>query len=109
MPSGIQNFPAKSDVDLSGGGTFKITPHEAHTRDKTPTNVAGFGERILLQNNIEDDKEPRLLVSWSLGHKDADVITVMEDGRSEVQRFVEVQSRRTVLPRITNFRGHSRR
>ena len=35
-----------------------------------------------------------LLESWSFGHKDADVITVMEDGRSEIQRFVEVQSRR---------------
>ena len=27
----IQNFLVKSDVDLSGGGTIKITPHEAHT------------------------------------------------------------------------------
>ena len=29
----IQNFLAKSNVDLSDGGT-KSTPHEAHTGDK---------------------------------------------------------------------------
>ena len=38
----IQNFLVKSDVDLSGGGTIKITPHKAHTGDKAPRNVVGF-------------------------------------------------------------------
>ena len=38
----IQNFLAKSDVDLSGGGTIKVTPHEAHTGHRAPSNVAGF-------------------------------------------------------------------
>ena len=65
----IQNFLAKSDVDLSGGGTTKTTPHDAHTRDKAPSNVAGFLERILVRNKNNDDKKLRFLVSWSLGHR----------------------------------------
>ena len=70
----IQNFLVKSDADLSGGGTIKITPHEAHTRDKAPSTVAGFLERILVGNKINDDKQPRFLVGWS-----QDVSTLMED------------------------------
>ena len=31
----IQNFLVKSDVDLSGGGRIKITPHDAHTGNST--------------------------------------------------------------------------
>ena len=38
----IQNFLAKSDVDLRDGGTIKITPHEAHAGDNAPSNVVGF-------------------------------------------------------------------
>ena len=49
---GFQNFLVKSDVDLSGGGTIKITPHEAHTGDKAPSNVVGFLERVLVGNKI---------------------------------------------------------
>ena len=56
------------------------TPHEAHTGDKAPSNVAGFLERILVRNKINDDKQPRFLVGWPLGHKNADVITLMDDG-----------------------------
>ena len=33
----IQNFLVKSNVDLSGGGTIKITPHEAHTHKRQST------------------------------------------------------------------------
>ena len=84
----IRNFLVQGDVDLSGGGTIKITPHEAHTGDKAQSNVAAFWERILVRNKINDDKQPRFLVGWSHGHKDADVITLMEDGS------VEIQSRR---------------
>ena len=76
----IQNFLVKSDVDLSGGGTIKITPREVHTRDKAPSNVVGFLERVLVRNKINDDKQSRFLVGWSLGHKDADISTHMEDG-----------------------------
>ena len=75
----IQNFLVKSDVDLSDGGT-KITPHEAHTGDKSPSNVVGFLERVLVRSKINDDKQPKFLVGWALGHKDADIITLMEDG-----------------------------
>ena len=58
----------------------KITPHEAHTREKAPRNVAGFLERVLVRSKINDDQQPRFLVGWALGHKDADIITLMEDG-----------------------------
>ena len=95
----------KGDVDLSGGGTTKFTPHEAHTGDKAPSNIAGFWERILIRNRINDDKQPKFLVGWSLGHKDADVITLMEAGNV---RYMEVQSRRTVSQTIINSRVRSR-
>ena len=58
----------KSDVDLGDGGTMKITPHEAHTGDKASSNVAGFLERVVC-SKINDDKQPRSLVGWALGHK----------------------------------------
>ena len=76
----IQNFLGKSDVVLSDGGTIKLTPHEALTRDQAPSNVVGFLERVLVRSKINDDKQPRFLVRWTLGHKDVDIITFMEDG-----------------------------
>ena len=75
------NFLVKSDVDLGDGGTKQITPHEAHIGDKAPSNVVGLLERVVLvRSRINDDKQPRFLVGWPLGHKDADIITLMEDG-----------------------------
>ena len=59
---------------------MKITLHEAHTGDKAPSNVVGFLERVLVRRKINDDEQPRFLVGWALGHKDADIITLMEDG-----------------------------
>ena len=77
----IQSILVKSDVDLSEGGTIKKnTPHEAHTRDKAPSNVVGFLERVLFRSKINDDKQPRFLVGGASGHKDADIINLMEDG-----------------------------
>ena len=76
----IQNFLVKSNVDLGDGGTKQITPHEAHTGDKAPSNVVGFLERVLVRSRINDDKQPRFLVGRGLGHKDADIVTLMEDG-----------------------------
>ena len=76
----IQNFLVMNVVDLSGGGTITITPHETHTGDKAPSNVVGFLERVLVRNRGNDDKQPRFLVGWSLGHRDADILTLMEDG-----------------------------
>ena len=76
----IQNFFVKSDVDLSDGGTRKITPHEAHTGDKAPSKVVGFLERVLVRSKINDDKQPRFLAGWALGHNDADIITLMDNG-----------------------------
>ena len=53
--------------------------HTKHTGDKAPSIVAGFLERIFVRSKINNDTQPRFLVGWSLGHKDADVITLMED------------------------------
>ena len=50
------------------------------TGDKAPSNVVGFLERVLVRSKINDDKQPRFLVGWALGHKNADIITPMEDG-----------------------------
>ena len=69
----IQNFLVNSEKDLSGGGTIKIIPREAHTGDKAQAMLLGFLERVLVQNKINDDKHPRFLIG----------------------RFVGVQSRRT--------------
>ena len=75
-----KNFLVKSNVDLQDGETVKITPHAAHTGDKAPNNVVGFLERVLVRSKINDDKQPRPLIRWAHGHKDADIITLMEDG-----------------------------
>ena len=58
----------------------KITPHEAHTGDKAPSNVVGFGDRVPVRRKINDGQQPRFLVCWALGHKDADIVSLMEDG-----------------------------
>ena len=76
----MPNFLVNSDVDLQDGRLVKITPHEAHTGDKAPNNVVVFFERVLVRSKTNDDKQPRFLIGWALGHKDADIITVMEDG-----------------------------
>ena len=75
----IQNFLVKRDVDLQDEGTVRNTPHVAHTGDKAPNNV-GFLERVLVRCKINDDKQPRFLICWALGYKDADIITLMGDG-----------------------------
>ena len=76
----IQNFLVKSNVDLGDGGTKQVTPHVAHTGDKAPNNVVGFLERVLVRSRINDDKQPRFQVGRGFGHKDADIVTLMEDG-----------------------------
>ena len=91
----IQNFLLKSEKDLSGGGTIKITPHEAHTGDKAPSNVVGFLERVLVRNRINDEKEPRFLTGWLLGHKRCRHHHTHGRWNCEIQRFVEEQSRWT--------------
>ena len=47
----VKNFLLKSRIDLRGGGTIKITPHEAHTGDKAPSNVVCFRERVCFKQN----------------------------------------------------------
>ena len=76
----IQNFLVKSDVDLSGGGTIKITPHDAHTGAKHRAMFVDSWNEFLSETKSTMTKHPKFLVGWSLGHKDADVITLMEDG-----------------------------
>ena len=39
-----------------------------------------FWSEFLFENKINDDKQPGILVGWSLGHKDRDIITLMKDG-----------------------------
>ena len=81
MPNGFrQNFFVKSNVDLGDGVTKQISSHEAQTGDKAPSNVVGLLERVLVRSRINDDKQPRFLVGRPLGHKDADIVTLMEDG-----------------------------
>ena len=71
----------KGDVDLSDGGTIQITPHEAHTQvTQALREVVGFLERVFVHSKMNDDQQPRFLVGWGLGHKDADIITLREDG-----------------------------
>ena len=64
----------------TGGGGKQNSPHEAQTGDKAPSNVVGFLERVLVRSRINDDKQPRFLVGRGFGHKDADIVTLMEDG-----------------------------
>ena len=48
---GIQKFLVKSDVDLSDGGTIKITLCEAHTGDKHRAMLLGFWNEFLFKQN----------------------------------------------------------
>ena len=41
--------------------------------------VSVYMERVLVRSKINDDRQPRFLFGWALGHKDADIITLMED------------------------------
>ena len=58
----------------------KRSLHMNHTGDNAPSKVVGFLERVLVRSRINDDKQPSSLVGWSLGHKDADIKIIMEDG-----------------------------
>ena len=76
----IQKFLVKGYVGFRDGGKVNITPHEAHTGDNAPNNVVGFLERVLVRRKNNDDTQPRFLIGWALGHRDADIITLVEDG-----------------------------
>ena len=39
-----------------------------------------FWNEFFVHSKINDPKQPSFLVGWALGHKDADIITLMEDG-----------------------------
>ena len=73
----IQNFLAKSEVDLSGGGKSLLMKRTQGTKHRAI--LIDFWSEFLFENKINDDKQPRFLVGWSLGHKDPDIITLMED------------------------------
>ena len=70
----------KNNVDLQDGGAVQITPNEAHIGDKAPNNVVGFLERVLVRRKINDNTQPKILIGWALGHTDADIIPLMENG-----------------------------
>ena len=54
---------------------MKHTPETKHR-----AMLLDFLERFLVRSRIDDDKQPRFLVCWALGHKGADIVTLMEDG-----------------------------
>ena len=86
----IQNFLVKSDEDMSDGGTIKITPHKAHTRDEAPSNVVGFWNEFLFVAKSTMTNSPDF---WSVGHLVTKTLTSSLSWKTE--RFVEIQSRRT--------------
>ena len=57
----------------------KKSVHHESTHRKQSTAV-GFLERALVRSKINDDKQPRFSVGRALGHKDTDIITLMQDG-----------------------------
>ena len=87
----------------------KITPHEAQTRDKAPSNVVGFLERVLVRSEINDDTQRRFLVGWALGHKDADTITLIEDGSVRYNDSCKYSPKDAVLQTIMNLKTLSER
>ena len=106
----IQNFLVKSNVDLGNGGTMKVTPHEARTGDKAPSNVVGFLEPGLVRSRINDDKQPRFVVGRGLGHTDAVIVTLMEDGSVCVTTVRgNTVPKGAVMQKSMNFRARSQR
>ena len=49
-------------------------------RERLQIMVEDTRRRVLVRSKINDDKQPRFLVGWALGRKDADIITFMGDG-----------------------------
>ena len=105
----IQNFFVKSDVDWSGNGTLENTPHETQ-ETKHKAMLLDFWNEFFVHSKINDHKQPSFLVGWALGHKDADIITLI--WKTEVCVFTV---RGNTVPRdamqqtIMNFRMRSRR
>ena len=74
-----------------------------HTQEtKAPNNVVGFLERVLVRSKINDHEQPRCLVGWALGHKDGDIITLMEEVCGTTVRGSTVP-KDAVLQMIMNF------
>ena len=79
----LQIMLRTQDVEMQRSFSIILlpTPREAHTQGtKAPSNVVGFLARVRVRSKINDEKQPRFLVDWALGHKDADIITPMEHG-----------------------------
>ena len=52
-----------------------------HTQEtKRRAMLLDSGNEFLRAAEFNNDKQPRFLVVWALGHKDVDIITLMEDG-----------------------------
>ena len=76
----IQKFLVKGHVEFRDRGKVNVALHEAHTGDNAPNIVVGFLERVLVRRKINDDTQPRFLIGWAPGHRDVDIITLVEDG-----------------------------
>ena len=77
----IQNFLVKGDVDFSGGGKIKkslLMKDSLETKHRAM--LLDSWTEFLFVAKINDDKQPRFLVGWALGHKDTDIITLIEYG-----------------------------
>ena len=104
-----KNFFVKGDVDLSDGGTLKFTPHEAHTRDKAPSNVVGFLERVIVRSKINDVEQSRF---WSVGHLVAKTLTSSLSWKTEVCVATfhgNTVPKDAVMPTCMKFRVRSQR
>ena len=62
-----------------------------------------MSERVLVRKKINDDKQPRLLVEWAPGHKDADIITLKTEVFGTTGRGSTVP-KDAVFRMIMNFR-----
>ena len=67
----FDHFVAKSLLATSVISAVVARSKYPHSSDKAPSDVTGFLERVLMRNRTHDDKQPRFLVGWSPGHRDA--------------------------------------
>ena len=80
---------AKCDDDLSVVGTIKMSLLQAHLTDRAPSNW--IPRPSIGAQQDENITESRCLAAWSLGHRDAHIITLMQDGTVIIQWLMEMQ------------------
>ena len=105
----IQNFLAKSDVDLSDGGTIKKR-HMKHTQEtKHRAMLLVFGNEFLFEAKSTMTNSPDF---WSVGHLATKTLTSSLSWKTEVCGTTtrgNAVPRDAVLQTIVNFRMRSHR